>query len=183
MSTGGRAAGRSAGGGERQGNGRVEGEKREGKQNVRRLNLVSVLTQKEHPIINHLNHDQTEQLSEVQSRDHLLEGLLSRLVGRLVDVDVVRRTGEVLLLCLRVERAPVRGKQTQRSVSASRENSGKGYEGKRRENAPLAVDSHQLILRQPKVLDLRDVSDLLHVRGVAARSEDDTRAGRLVDVG
>jgi hypothetical protein len=56
-----------------------------------------------------------------------------------------------------------------------------GEKGKR--DAPLAVNSHQLILRQSQVLDLGNVSDPLHVSGVATGTEDDTRASRLVDVG
>lgn len=53
----------------------------------------------------HFAHDETEDLSKVKSCDHLLKGLLSRLVGGGVDGDIVARSREVLV-CGRVEGAP-----------------------------------------------------------------------------
>jgi hypothetical protein len=86
---------------------REEGEERD----ARLLNLVSLLTQEQNAVVDQLAHDETEQLSKVESRNHFLKRLLSRLVRGLVDDGVVRGTGEVLLLRLRVERAPVHSRR------------------------------------------------------------------------
>lgn len=57
------------------------------------LKLVGVLTQEEVTGLDKLGQDQSEDFSEVETGDHLLEGLLARLVGRLVDDDVVLGSG------------------------------------------------------------------------------------------
>lgn len=49
--------------------------------------------------------------------------------------------------------------------------------------APFAVDSHLCICRESQIVDLGDVSNLLHVGSVATGTEDDTGFRRTVDVG
>lgn len=56
-----------------------EGEERR-VERVGLLDLVRLLAEEEHTLVNHLAHDETEQLSEVETRDLLLEALLARLV-------------------------------------------------------------------------------------------------------
>ena len=74
-------------------------------QDSRLLDLVRLLTEEEDALVDHLAHDETEDLAEVQASNHLLERLLARLVGGLVDVNIVRGARQVLVSG-RVERAP-----------------------------------------------------------------------------
>lgn len=55
--------------------------------------LVSVLTQEHVTRFDELGQDESEDFSEVETGDHLFEGLLARLVGRLVDDDVELSSG------------------------------------------------------------------------------------------
>jgi hypothetical protein len=47
---------------------------------------------------------------------------------------------------------------------------------------PFTVDSHVNLVVNAKVLDLRNVLDMLHVRGITARSKDTCDLGVRVDV-
>ena len=75
-------------------------------QDSRLLDLVRLLTEEEDALVDHLAHDETEDLAEVQAGNHLLERLLAGLVRGLVDVDIVRGARQVLVSG-RVERAPL----------------------------------------------------------------------------
>lgn len=60
---------------------------------VRLLELVSVLTKEELSVVDQFHEDESEHFAKVETGDHLLERLLSGLVGRLVDDDVVLGSG------------------------------------------------------------------------------------------
>lgn len=85
---------------------RVEFHEREesGIERVRDLDLVRVLAEEEHTLVDELADDQPQDLAEVPARDELLKGLFTRLVRRLVYDQVVLCPGEILVL-ERVERA------------------------------------------------------------------------------
>jgi len=51
------------------------------------------LTQEKVTGFDELGQDQSEDFSEVETGNHLFKGLLARLVGRLVDDDVVLGSG------------------------------------------------------------------------------------------
>lgn len=70
------------------------------------LKLVRVLAEEQLSLVDELAEDESEDLAEVETGNHLLERLLVRLVGRLVDDGVVLRPREVLVL-ERVERSPL----------------------------------------------------------------------------
>ena len=75
-----------------------------GVERVRDLDLVRVLPEEEHALVDELADDEPQDLAEVPPRDELLECLLAGLVRGLVDDLVVLCAGEVLVL-ERVERA------------------------------------------------------------------------------
>ena len=77
-----------------------------GVERVRDLDLVRVLPEEEHALVDELADDEPQDLAEVPPRDELLERLLARLVRGLVDDLVVFCSREVLVL-ERVERALV----------------------------------------------------------------------------
>lgn len=68
--------------------------------------LVRVLSQEQISRIDQVAQDESEHLSEVETGDHLFERLLSGLVGRLVDDDVILGSREMLMF-ERVECSPL----------------------------------------------------------------------------
>lgn len=97
------------------------------------LDLVGLLSEEQDTVINELDHDEAEDLSKVQSSDHLFESLLSGLVRGLVDLNVVGGARKVLVVS-RVEGAPAK-----RSASASL---WEKYHRSKVLIVPLAVDGH-----------------------------------------
>ena len=65
---------------------------------VRDLELVRVLAEEEHALVDELADDEAEDFAEVPPRDELLECLLAGLVGGLVDDLVVLGAWEILVL-------------------------------------------------------------------------------------
>ena len=74
---------------------RVELHEREerGVERVRDFDLVRVLPEEEHTLVDELADDEPEDFAEVAAGDELLECLLAGLVGGLVDDLVVLRPG------------------------------------------------------------------------------------------
>lgn len=63
----------------------------------RLLDFVCLLSEEEDSFVDEFAHDEAEDLAEVQASNHLLECLLSGLVGCLIDRDIVLSAREMLV--------------------------------------------------------------------------------------
>lgn len=140
------------------------------------LDFVCLLSEEENSFVDEFAHDEAEDLAEVQASNHLLERLLSGLVGSLVDRDIVLSARE-MLMGRRVECAPagtrvpgqlgtVWGRQ-QLACSPFTIDRHLGTDQNNMRQFPLQVSrqnrTDQVILRQVEVLDFWNTADLLHV--------------------
>jgi hypothetical protein len=98
-----------------------------------------------------------------------LKRLFVGFVGRLVDDDIV--------LCARQVFVRERVKGTLNHIRPQRWPLSEG-----KTPNPFAVDSHLRAVIQPELLNLGYRADVLHVRGIATRTEDDGEACARIDV-